>query len=84
MHEHWLTKRKLSDRISDPRIDELYEIGRRNGAIGGKIIGAGGGGFLMLYCPGPKTKLLEEMAKKSVFPMWFRFEFEGAKITFVG
>jgi len=83
LHDHWLTKRKLSDKISDSRIEEIYETGRKNGAIGGKIIGAGGGGFMMFYCPGSTTRLIEAMAKMNIHPMWFRFDFEGAKITFV-
>lgn len=84
LHEHWTAKRKLSKGVSDPEIDELYEAGRSLGALGGKIIGAGGGGFMMFYCPGPKAPLIEAMAKRNVHPMWFRFEFEGAKVIFAG
>jgi len=84
LHEHWMTKKRLSKGVSDPAIDELYEIGKANGALGGKIIGAGGGGFLMLYCPGEKAKLIEVMAKNNVHPLWFRFEFEGARVIFAG
>jgi CTP:molybdopterin cytidylyltransferase MocA len=49
LHEHWEQKRRRSSAMSNPRIDEWYELGRKNGAIGGKLVGAGGGGFLMFY-----------------------------------
>ena len=52
LHEHWMNKKRLSSRVSLSKVDQLYEVTRREyGALGGKIIGAGGGGFLMLYCP---------------------------------
>ncbi|MBK8984279.1 MAG: hypothetical protein IPM38_18655 [Ignavibacteria bacterium] len=63
LHEHWLVKKGLSSKISDPFTDEVYETARKNGAIGGKVIGAGGGGFLMFYCPKEKTKLVSAMKK---------------------
>lgn len=84
LHEHWLTKKGLSNKVSDPFIDEVYEEARKNGAIGGKVVGAGGGGFLMLYCPKNKSNLVSAMAKMGVAPMWFSFEHEGAKIAFHG
>ncbi len=49
MHEHWEHKKRRSGGMSNPQIDDWYELGRRNGAIGGKLVGAGGGGFLMFY-----------------------------------
>jgi len=82
LHEHWLTKKGLSNKVSDPFIDEAYEMGINNGAIGGKVVGAGGGGFLMLYCPKDKARLVNAMAKLGLTPMWFTFEHEGAKIVF--
>ena len=82
LHEHWLTKRALSDKVSTPFIDEVYEIARKNGAIGGKVVGAGGGGFLLLYCPKNKSTLVSAMAKLGLSPTWFAFEHEGAKIVF--
>ena len=84
LHEHWLTKRGLSDRISNSFIDEVYEEARKNGAIGGKIVGAGGGGFLLLYCPKNKAKLVSHMQKMGLSPMWVSFECGGAKIIFYG
>lgn len=82
LHEHWLIKRKLSDRITDNFIDEAYDLARKNGATGGKVVGAGGGGFLLLYCPRDKSKLISAMRKIGLEPMWFSFEHEGAKIIF--
>lgn len=79
LHNHWLTKKSLSPKISDPYIDEAYDIALKNGAIGGKVVGAGGGGFLMLYCHENKTKLVEALKKYGLTPTWFSFEFEGAK-----
>ncbi len=82
LHNHWLTKKGLSDKISDPYIDEAYELALKNGAIGGKVVGAGGGGFLLLYCPNNKPKLIEALRNFGLKPTWFSFEFEGAKKIF--
>ena len=49
MHEHWEHKKRRSGGMSNPKIDEWYELGMKNGAVGGKLVGAGGGGFLMFY-----------------------------------
>jgi D-glycero-alpha-D-manno-heptose-7-phosphate kinase len=51
LHEAWENKKKLARQITDPHIDEMYEVARRNGALGGKILGAGGGGYMLLCCP---------------------------------
>jgi galactokinase/mevalonate kinase-like predicted kinase len=81
LHVHWETKRKRSQKISDPFIDECYEVARRNGAIGSKLVGAGGGGFLMLYCNGnDKPRLIETMQGKGLRWERFHFDFDGAKI----
>jgi D-glycero-alpha-D-manno-heptose-7-phosphate kinase len=82
LHEHWLAKKKLSSKISSSWIDEVYEAARKNGALGGKVVGAGGGGFLLLYCPYEKTKLIDAMSKFSLSPTWFAFEHDGAKIVY--
>jgi D-glycero-alpha-D-manno-heptose-7-phosphate kinase len=84
LHEHWVTKKKLSGRISDAFIDEAYEVARKNGALGGKIVGAGGGGFLMLYCPQNRARLISSMNGLGLSPMKFSFEREGARIVFYG
>jgi D-glycero-alpha-D-manno-heptose-7-phosphate kinase len=79
---HWQSKKRLADGISNPQIDAWYELARRNGAIGGKISGAGGGGFLMLYCEENKTRLREAMRAAGLRELKFRFDFEGSKVVF--
>jgi D-glycero-alpha-D-manno-heptose-7-phosphate kinase len=79
MHEHWLHKKRRSQGMSNPQIDEWYELGRKNGAIGGKLVGAGGGGFLMFYAEDRK-QLRQSMAKAGLEEMRFRFDFEGTKV----
>ncbi len=82
LHEHWLIKKGLSKKISDSFIDEVYEVAIKNGALGGKVIGAGGGGFLLFYCPKEKTKFVASMKKMGLNPTWFSFEKEGVKTGF--
>ncbi|TAN63043.1 sugar kinase [bacterium] len=82
LHEHWLIKKGLSEKISDDFIDEAYDIARKNGALGGKVVGAGGGGFLLFYCPKNKSLLVSKMREIGLNVMWFSFENEGAKIVF--
>jgi D-glycero-alpha-D-manno-heptose-7-phosphate kinase len=78
---HWQVKKNLSNGVSNGRIDALYEAAKQNGAIGGKIMGAGGGGFFMFYTePEKKGKLREAMAKEQLKEVRFRFDFEGSKI----
>jgi D-glycero-alpha-D-manno-heptose-7-phosphate kinase len=79
---HWQTKKRLSDGISNRQIDDWYELAKQNGAIGGKISGAGGGGFLMLYCEENKPRLREAMRRAGLLELNFRFEFEGSKVVF--
>jgi len=79
MHEHWLNKRKRSKGITNPQIDEWYELGRANGAIGGKLVGAGGGGFLMFYTEA-RSKLKRAMFRAGLEEVRFRFDFEGTKV----
>ena len=78
MHEHWQEKKKRSADMSNSRIDEWYEIAMRNGALGGKLIGAGGGGFLMFYTDN-KRRLLHAMLEQGLEEVRFRFDFEGSK-----
>jgi D-glycero-alpha-D-manno-heptose-7-phosphate kinase len=78
---HWETKKKRSNNISNQLIDECYELARKNGALGGKLIGAGGGGFLMFYCKnGEKHKVVEAIQKMGLKWERFHFDFDGAKI----
>src|SRR4029077_9065361 len=79
---HWQSKKRLSDGISTPQIDAWYELAKKNGAIGGKISGAGGGGFLMLYCEDNKTRLRDAMRGAGLRELKFRFDFEGSKVVF--
>jgi D-glycero-alpha-D-manno-heptose-7-phosphate kinase len=65
--------------MSNPQIDEWYELGRRNGALGGKLVGAGGGGFLMFYAE-DRSKLRESMAGAGLEEVRFHFDFEGTKV----
>ena len=81
-HQHWMAKRKLSGKVTNPVIDGLYETGMRNGATGGKLIGAGGGGFIVFYCPKEKSALRKAMAGKNAPEFQFKFDFEGSKIVF--
>ena len=81
LHEHWENKKLRSAKISNPQIDRWYEIARDSGALGGKIMGAGGGGFFMFYCPNShKPKLREALAAEGLKEMPYDFDFEGAKV----
>jgi D-glycero-alpha-D-manno-heptose-7-phosphate kinase len=83
LHEGWVLKRTLSSRITNSRIEKFYERAREYGAIGGKLLGAGGGGFLLLYCDQQKQNHL----RKALFDcpeMPFRFDWGGARIIYVG
>lgn len=77
MHEHWEHKRKRSPGMSDERIDHLYKLARRGGAIGGKLVGAGGGGFLLVYAPRTED-VRQAMAAAGAVELHFDFEFGGA------
>ena len=79
MHEHWEHKKRRSSGMSNPSIDEWYELAMKNGAAGGKLIGAGGGGFLMFYAE-DKTRLRHAMIQAGLSEVRFRFDFEGTKI----
>jgi D-glycero-alpha-D-manno-heptose-7-phosphate kinase len=79
---HWQTKKRLSNGISTRQIDEWYALAKQNGALGGKVCGAGGGGFLMLYCEDKKALLRETMRQAGLRELNFRFEFEGSKVVF--
>jgi D-glycero-alpha-D-manno-heptose-7-phosphate kinase len=81
MDVHWQTKKRLSHGVTDANIDAWYELAKRNGAIGGKITGAGGGGFLTLYCEKNKAALREAMRKAGLRELNFRFDFEGCKVV---
>ncbi len=81
LHEHWTNKRKLASNMADSNIDEHYEAARKAGAIGGKLMGAGGGGFFMFYVrAADRRRVHEALAARGLRPMRFRFDFDGARI----
>jgi D-glycero-alpha-D-manno-heptose-7-phosphate kinase len=79
MHQHWLRKKTRSQGISNDQINRWYDVGHANGAIGGKLIGAGGGGFLMFYAR-DRSGLRAAMAREGLEEVRFAFDFEGSKI----
>ncbi len=80
MHEHWEHKKKRSGGMSNRDIDTWYELGMRNGAVGGKLVGAGGGGFLMFYAS-DRNRLRRAMAGAGLEEVRFKFDFEGTKVV---
>jgi D-glycero-alpha-D-manno-heptose-7-phosphate kinase len=83
MHAHWEAKKESSSLVSGSEIDHWYEAARANGAIGGKILGAGGGGFFAFYCDHERqTELRRAMAAVGLQEIPFRFEWQGAKVVF--
>ena len=81
MHRHWSAKKEMSEKISAEAINNWYDVARENGALGGKIVGAGGGGFLMLHCTnGNKPRLREAMTERGLREMPYHIDFEGSKV----
>jgi D-glycero-alpha-D-manno-heptose-7-phosphate kinase len=80
MHEHWEHKKRRSGGMSNPEIDEWYELAMKNGAVGGKLVGAGGGGFLM-FMAHDRNKLRQAMGRRGLEEVRFKFDFEGAKVV---
>jgi D-glycero-alpha-D-manno-heptose-7-phosphate kinase len=81
LHEHWENKKRRSDAISNPEIDVWYDLARKAGALGGKLVGAGGGGFLLLYCPiRQKGAVRKSMAAAGLREMPYSFDYHGAKV----
>tara|TARA_A100000164_G_C21861023_1_gene750072 strand:+ start:165 stop:1139 length:975 start_codon:yes stop_codon:yes gene_type:complete len=81
MHEHWKNKLKRSKKMSNSTIDSIYNFALKNGAMGGKLIGAGGGGFLLFYANSP-NRLRKAMKKKKIDEVNFKFDQEGVKQIF--
>jgi len=79
LHEHWEYKKFRSRGMSNPKIDEWYTFAMQNGAVGGKLVGAGGGGFLMFYAEDRK-RLRQAMASAGLEEVRFNFDFEGTKV----
>lgn len=80
MDEHWQHKRRRSSGMSNTHINEWYDYAMANGALGGKLIGAGGGGFLMFYAS-DNIRLRHAMREKGLQEVRFRFDFEGTKVV---
>lgn len=83
LHRNWILKKELASKISNPELNTLYESALENGAIGGKVLGAGGGGFLLLYCEEEK----QDRVRTALHPhkeMQFGFDHEGSKLIYVG
>jgi D-glycero-alpha-D-manno-heptose-7-phosphate kinase len=82
LHDAWEAKKRVSSLISTPLIDEVYALARANGALGGKVTGAGGGGFLLLFCePQYQTAVREAIAKVGLREMAFGLDFHGAQVV---
>ena len=77
---HWEQKKKLSPKMTSPRFEEIYRIARESGALGGKISGAGGGGFFVFYVEENHRRFKDRMQELGLRPMRYRFDFEGSKV----
>ena len=82
LHEAWEAKRSLSAQVSNSDVDDIYEVARSNGALGGKLLGAGGGGFFLLFAPPERHRAIREALNKLVY-VPFRFEFSGSQVIFM-
>jgi len=80
MNTHWERKKQRSGQMTNPDIDRWYRLATENGAVGGKLIGAGGGGFLMFYAS-DKTRLRRVLTREGLREVRFRFDFEGTKVV---
>jgi D-glycero-alpha-D-manno-heptose-7-phosphate kinase len=82
LHDHWMKKRGLASKMTDDVIDEHYDAARKAGAIGGKLMGAGGGGFFMFYVrPTDRRRFVEAMTARGLRQLRFRFDVDGARIV---
>ena len=80
LHESWMLKRRLSNLVSNSQIDDMYETARRSGAVGGKLLGAGGGGFLLLFVEPPNQARVKEALRRLIH-VPFQFENSGSRIV---
>ena len=81
MHEAWQVKRTLSDKVSNSEVDALYDCARQAGAIGGKLTGAGGGGFMLVFVPPDRHSAVSEALSQLIL-VPFKFESSGSQIIF--
>lgn len=82
LHEHWVVKRGVTQGMTTDGIDRWYSLARQKGALGGKVVGAGGGGFLMLYCVEGRQQVREALAAEGLVEIRFGFDFEGSKVIY--
>ena len=83
LHENWLLKKSLTEGISNSKVDEIYQRGMEAGALGGKLLGAGGAGFVLFYCPQEKQEEFRDRMK-DLSEMRFHFDDFGSKIIYIG
>lgn len=83
LHKNWLLKKQLTNKISDDFIDDIYNKGIKSGALGGKLLGAGGGGFVLFYCEPENQKKLRH-ALRDLKELSFKLDNEGSKVIYVG
>jgi len=82
LHEHWECKKRMSDKITLSLVDSVYEKARKEfDVLGGKLVGAGGGGFLMLYCPKNHKRLEQFMLSQGMPRLHYTVEKEGSKVV---
>ena len=81
LHEAWTEKKKLSQIVSNAYVDEIYSVARETGALGGKLCGAGGGGFMLLFVPPEKQPAIKEILQKLVY-VPFNFDYGGSQIMY--
>ena len=84
LDKYWQNRRHMAEGVTNDKIDEAYEVAMKNGALGGKLQGAGGGGFLMFYCPHDKGKLIQALESLGLRYMPFKFDYEGVRSEEVG
>ena len=82
LHQHWTTKRGVASDMSTDGIDRWYALARKNGALGGKLVGAGGGGFLMLFCQQDRQRVRSALAAEGLVELRFGFDYEGSKVIY--
>ncbi len=80
LDEHWKVKKTMSNKISDPELDKIYELAKQHGAEGGKIMGSGGGGLFFFFCPEGKKKIKNVLEQQGLREMPYDFESEGSKV----
>ena len=81
LHQNWILKQSLTKQISNKEIEKYYQLGLNSGAIGGKLLGAGGGGFLLFYVRPEKKELLIN-GLSDLYPLSIKFDTSGSRLTY--